>query len=163
MKKIHKLFFVYDFDKEEQWLNEMAMKGYKLVSVGLCSYTFEECEPGEYIIRVVLDDNNGNLGNLIEEMGAVEVARFFRWRFYARRSELGPFEINGDLDSKINHLSRIATMIKAACFANVCIGLGNNHIGTGWINLLVAMLLTYCWGRIDGKKDMLLKEREIYE
>ena len=34
---IKKLFFVWDFDKEEKWLNEMAAKGLCLVSTGFCN------------------------------------------------------------------------------------------------------------------------------
>ncbi len=33
---IHKMFLVWDFDKEEKWLNEMAAKGLVLTSVGFC-------------------------------------------------------------------------------------------------------------------------------
>ncbi len=47
-KTIHKLFFIWDFDKEEKWLNQMAAKGLALVSVGFCKYEFEDCIPGEY-------------------------------------------------------------------------------------------------------------------
>ncbi len=35
-KVIHKGFFVWNFDKEERWLNEMAAKGLALISVGFC-------------------------------------------------------------------------------------------------------------------------------
>lgn len=38
---IRKLFWVWDFDKEEKWLNEMAAKGLSLVAVGFCKYEFE--------------------------------------------------------------------------------------------------------------------------
>jgi hypothetical protein len=34
------LFWVWDFDKEEKWLNEMAAKGLSLVSVGFYKYEF---------------------------------------------------------------------------------------------------------------------------
>ena len=35
MKKvIHKLFFAWNFEKEEQWLNEMASKGLVLTYAG---------------------------------------------------------------------------------------------------------------------------------
>lgn len=37
-KVIRKVFMVWDFDKEEAWLNEMAAKGLSLVSVGWCRY-----------------------------------------------------------------------------------------------------------------------------
>ena len=50
-KIIHKLFWVRQFDKEENWLNEMAAKGLALVGVGFCRYEFEECTPGEYNVR----------------------------------------------------------------------------------------------------------------
>ncbi len=30
------MFLVWDFDKEEKWLNEMAAKGLALTSVGFC-------------------------------------------------------------------------------------------------------------------------------
>lgn len=49
---IHKVFFAWDFDKEERWLNEMAAKGFVLVAVGLCRYEFEDCIPGGYKIRI---------------------------------------------------------------------------------------------------------------
>lgn len=53
---IHKLFWVWEFDKEEKWLNEMAAKGLCLISVGFCKYEFEDCEPGEYKVCLQLLD-----------------------------------------------------------------------------------------------------------
>ena len=46
-KTVRKWFWVWDFDKEEDWLNEMAMSGWVLESVGFASYHFVRCEPGE--------------------------------------------------------------------------------------------------------------------
>ena len=53
MKKVvYKWFWDWDFEKEEQWLNDMADKGLILTSVGMPGkYTFEECTPCEYTIR----------------------------------------------------------------------------------------------------------------
>ena len=45
-RTIYKWFWVWDFEKEEEWLNEMAMNGWVLESVGFCSYHFIRCEPG---------------------------------------------------------------------------------------------------------------------
>ena len=42
-KTIRKWFWVWDFDKEERWLNEMAAQGLALVDVGFARYAFEEC------------------------------------------------------------------------------------------------------------------------
>ena len=52
-KTIWKLFFVWNYEKEERWLNEMAMSGWALVHAAWPGrFTFEACEPGEYIIRM---------------------------------------------------------------------------------------------------------------
>ena len=50
----YKLFWVWEYDKEEKWLNEMAQEGWLLDGVGLCTYRFAACEPGEYTVRLVI-------------------------------------------------------------------------------------------------------------
>ena len=50
-KTITRWFWVWQFEKEEEWLNEMAANGWVLESVGFCKYTFVRCEPGEYTVR----------------------------------------------------------------------------------------------------------------
>lgn len=45
-KVVHKLFWIWDYDKEEKWLNEMAAKGFSLISVKLLTYEFENTLPG---------------------------------------------------------------------------------------------------------------------
>ena len=53
---IRKWFWVWEFEKEEKWLNDMAVKGLSLVSVGFCRYEFEDSMPGEYRVRLLLLD-----------------------------------------------------------------------------------------------------------
>ena len=55
-KTMRKWFWVWDFEKEEEWLNDMAMNGWALASVGICTYTFEKCEPGEYAVRLEMHE-----------------------------------------------------------------------------------------------------------
>ena len=43
-----KLFWVWQWQKEENWINAMAAKGLLLTEVGFCRYEFEEGEPGAY-------------------------------------------------------------------------------------------------------------------
>ncbi|WMJ80531.1 DUF2812 domain-containing protein [Clostridium sp. MB40-C1] len=47
MKKYYR-FFGGLLDTQENWLNQMAQKGYRLVKAGKMTYYFEECQPGEY-------------------------------------------------------------------------------------------------------------------
>ena len=65
MKKvIYKLFFAWNFEKEEQWLNEMASKGLVLTYAGLGKYEFEECEfinPLSGQTKEQINDNNIDL------------------------------------------------------------------------------------------------------
>lgn len=48
-KTIHRVFWEWDFEKEERWLNEMAMNGWALEKAYFATYIFAPCEPGEYI------------------------------------------------------------------------------------------------------------------
>ena len=164
-KTVTKWFWVWDFEKEEDWLNEMAMEGWALVSVGFLTYTFERCEPGEYIIRLEMHGYDDSYLSFMEDMGAEYIGRVFKWIYFRRASELGQFDIFSDIDSKIAHLKNIYTMILLIGIGNLLIGLGNsvNRLGIGWINLLVASLLMYGCGVIKGKIDYLEKERKLRE
>ena len=53
-KIIKKMFWAWEFEKEEKWLNEMSAKGLALVDYSWCRYSFEENEPGEYTNKIQL-------------------------------------------------------------------------------------------------------------
>lgn len=158
-KTVIKLIPIWNFDLEEKWLNEMADQGWKLTSVGFCKYNFIECDPGEYSIRLQLDEAT------IMDPSVEHIDHFARWHYYAKRTEDGPFELMNDLDSKINHLTKVITLLKCLCLANFCIGLANslNSTNIGWINLICATIMAYGWGRIEGKKEALEKDRFLFE
>ena len=86
------------------------------------------------------------------------------WIYFRKRAEDGPFDLFG-LDAKIDHMSRIARMLWIIGLANLLIGIVNtlNVSGIGVINLLCATLLMYALGRIEGKKEALVRERELHE
>lgn len=44
-KTIHRVFWEWDFEKEERWLNEMAMNGWALEKAYFATYIFAPCEP----------------------------------------------------------------------------------------------------------------------
>ncbi|MBO4236075.1 MAG: DUF2812 domain-containing protein [Firmicutes bacterium] len=164
-KTIRKWFWVWDFDKEEQWFNEMAAEGWALVGVGFCKYIFERCEPNEYIVRLEMRTPQDDYISFVESTGAEYIGRFAEWLFFRRRSELGAFELHSDIDSQIEHLGRINKTTVAIGIVNAAIGIINSvNVGRwGWINLLCAALLFYASGRIKGRMDMLTKERLLRE
>lgn len=164
-KTLHKLFWIWEFEKEERWLNEMAQEGWALTYGGFCTYTFEKCEPGEYIIRVETLDNSPDFENFMEELGAESVGYCFRWGYFRRSAEQGPFDMFSDMDSRIAHLNKIGKDVKLLCLANLVIGICNTFNGASfsWMNLLCATLLAYGLGRIRGKQDTLEEERALHE
>ena len=78
-KTVFKLFFVWDFEKEERWLNEMAQEGWVLDNTGFSFYTFVRCEPGEYIIRLEMNPSS-DYRAFVKEAGC---------RVYRRLCQLG--------------------------------------------------------------------------
>ncbi|MBR2671918.1 MAG: DUF2812 domain-containing protein [Oscillospiraceae bacterium] len=165
IKTVHKWMWVWDFDKEEEWLNQMANEGWALISVGFARYTFERCQPGEYTIRLEMHKHDEAYLSFMEGIGAEYVGRVTQWIYFRRKSEYGPFDIFSDIDSRIGHLDRIGKMLAMIGGANLMIGVANSlspsHLG--WINLLCATLLMYGLGRIHGKKDYLERERRLRE
>ena len=164
-KTIHKWYWVWDFEKEEEWLNEMAMNGWVLESVGWCTYHFVRCEPGEYSVRLEMHPYDEEYVSFMKDTGAEYVGRMMMWIYFRRKTADGPFDLFSDIDSKIAHLNRIGKMLAAIGSANLVIGIANSVSPSrlGWINLLCATVLMYGLGRIHGKKEDLERERLLHE
>jgi len=78
-----------------------------------CRYTFEECEPGEYIYRLELLENqithsdSQSYIKFMEDNGAQHVASYLRWVYFRKKASAGPFEIYTNLETRIMHYQRI--------------------------------------------------------
>ena len=146
-KTVFKLFFVWDFEKEERWLNEMAQEGWVLDNTGFSFYTFVRCEPGEYIIRLEMNPSS-DYRAFVKELGAEYIGGCVNWVYFRRKAELGNFELLSDIDSRLTHLSRINRMLSLICLANLILGITNslNQARYGWLNLLCAAMLSYALG-----------------
>lgn len=178
-KKVVKWFWAWDFEKEEKWLNEMAAKGLVLVAVGFCQYTFEECSPDEYSVRLELLENvpahaeSENYIEFIEQTGAEYLGSIMRWVYFRRKTDNGEFDLYSDNASRIKHLNRILALLGVACILNICIGFGNIgiHFGTGFtissnigiINLSLGIFLAYGCLRVLFKKRKLIKQQRLFE
>ena len=157
---------MWDFDKEDQWLNEMALSGWVLDSVGFCKYNFVRCEPGEYTVRLEMHDQDDEYVAFMEETGAEYIGRMVKWIYFRKKAVDGPFEIFSDIDSRISQLDKISKLTASLGFANLAIGLANSFnpvTNVGWVNLIVCAVLMYGLGRIHSKKEVLEKERMVRE
>ena len=162
---VKKWFWVWDFEKEEDWLNEMAMNGWVLDGAGFCTYHFVRCEPGEYSVRLEMHPYDESYLAFMNETGAEYVGRMMMWVYFRKKTAEGPFDLFSDIDSRIGHLNKIGRMLAILGLANLLIGVANsfNPSHVGWVNLLCATLLMYALGRIHGKKEALERERLLHE
>lgn len=177
-KIVHKLFWVWEFEKEEKWLNEMAAKGLCLVSVGVCRYEFEECEPGEYNIRLELLDNlpssaeGESYVSFVEETGAEYVGSYLRWVYFRKKTTDGTFDLFSDISSRINHLNRMMSLLDilmvlnflAGCYSMYYFFAFNSSVNIcGVINLVLEPLIIYGWFRLNVMRNKLRKEKQVFE
>lgn len=165
-KIVKKWIWIWEFDKEEQWLNTMAQSGWVLDKLGFCRYEFVRCEPGEYTVRLEMREHDEAYLSFMAETGAEYVGRMVKWIYFRKKTELGPFELFSDMESRITYLEKMCRMLRGIGIANLVIGLGNSMnpvVPIGWVNLLAATLLMYALGRIEGKKEALQRDRLLME
>ncbi len=164
------MVLVWDFEKEERWLNEMAADGWALSEVGYCRYVFEKTENNEYTIRLEMHPFDENYIAFMKDTGAEYIGRVLQWIYFRKRSELGSFDIFSDLDSRLSHVSRIHKTLLTLGLTNLVLGTLNLLTGVNSansfvavLNLLVATLLMYGVGRMKGKIEYLENERKVRE
>jgi len=175
---IRKLFWVWEFEKEEKWLNEMAAKGLALVSVGFCRYDFEDCEPGEYTFKLELlkekpaHPESRKYIEFLETTGAEHVGSYLSWIYLRKKKELGEFELFSDLQSRINHLGRMIHLMLLIGGINLFAGLynlilylliGKSISLLGLINIALFVFVFLGGMNLWKKREKLKKEQLLFE
>jgi len=185
MKTKHLKVFM-DYEKEEKWLNEMAVKGFAMTSFNFLYYTFEDCVPGEYIYRIELlehrDSHPESLRYIrfLEESGVEHVDTYNTWVYFRKKTADGDFNIYSDLNSRIKHYKRVSNFELVLSCAMLCLSFGFirlfiSDLKNGdpfWViysvvfllfELSVVVLLLRLWWRYTKKIKRLEREREIQE
>lgn len=177
-KVIRKLFWAWDFDKEEKWLNEMASKGLALCAVGFCRYEFEQTKPGEYAVCLQMLNNkpqhpeSEKYIEFVEETGAEHVGSYMRWVYFRKKTADGPFELLSDYDSRIKQLTDIIRFIvvlgvfnlMAGCYNLLLYGIWGHEISLlGLINIALSAFIGYGAYRLWQKREKLQKEQQVFE
>ncbi len=105
-----------DKDKETEYINEMAGKGYAMT--GFCAgfYSFDRCQPGEYIYQVDINEGFFRISNdyreFMQEMGVEIVCLWGPWVILRKKAAEGPFELYTDVESSIEHYEKIKKLFK---------------------------------------------------
>lgn len=175
---IHKLFWPWEFDKEEKWLNEMAARGLCLVSVGFCKYEFEDCEPGEYRICMQILDKmprhpeSQKYIEFLETTGAEHICSFTSWVYFRKKAADGEFELFSDNASRIKYLSGVIGFIAPIAVANCIIGIYNVFLAInlsisvnylGFINLAIGIWITFGCIKLLRKRKRMKQEGQLFE
>lgn len=179
---IRKIFF--NFEKEEKWINEMAVKGLNFIDYSFSRYLFEEGQPGEYIYRIELLENQPThveskaYLKFLEETGVECVSTYMRWVYLRKKAATGSFDIYSDYELRIKHYKRVAWLqgvlgvINLLCaIINISIGLLSftsqpiNYFNliVGITNLLISMKLTSMFIAHIKKINRMKKEKQLYE
>lgn len=172
---VYKLFTIGQYEKEEQWLNEMSSKGMQLTDVGFCRYVFEEGTPGEYVYRLELLEHAPTNAQSIayirfmEDMGVEQVATLLYWVYFRKKAGETPFDIYSDIPSKIMHFRRMNLLCNWAAGLNFFIGIINiamkypTNFSIGMINVTLAVIVFLIATPIRKRLKLLRKENAIHE
>lgn len=177
--KIRKWFWVWEFTKEEKWLNDMAAQGKALVRVNFCNYEFEDCEPGEYTLRLQMlehapcTEEGQAYIHFVEETGAEYVGSIQRWAYFRKQVEQGDFELMGDNATRIKHLRNIMWTLIPLALLNLANAVNSIHASIerhltamvvgGAVCAAVTLLLAYALYRLNAEKKRLEKESRLFE
>ena len=155
----------YNKDTETEWLNKMAADGWALT--GFCAgfYRFEQCEKEEYTYQVDLGDQlfsvSSEYRELMEELGVEIVTLWGYWIILRKRTADGPFELYTDVESQIEHYTKILRMFKVVCILEIiCMlievagGLSGNPLGWAAAVLLASFVLV-CVNAVGKTKGVL--------
>lgn len=99
-KTIFRLYYVWEWEKEEKWLNDMSRKGWQLVHATIGKFNFVSGEPNEFAYRLeLLDSNIKSLEsttylNFLKETGIEMVGKCKNWIYLRCKTADGGFEPN---------------------------------------------------------------------
>ena len=96
----------------------MAAQGYALTSFFAGIYTFDTCAPNKYTYQVDFCDKFGNVSEHYREFmreNQIEIVQIWGfWIVLRRLNTDGPFKLYSDIDSSIEHYTKIRNMLKGA-------------------------------------------------
>ncbi|TDL98688.1 DUF2812 domain-containing protein [Macrococcus brunensis] len=149
-KVVRKWFLVHNYQKEEDWLNEMANAGHKLVKARLGKYIFEETDEHETIRMVYLGQERKKFIEFVKDMGIEHVATISNWGYFRKEDIPGepPFEMFSDYESRVKHLNgvlnmlMIMTLLEIIIFIfNAIVGFNNGNTANIFVSITILILI----------------------
>ena len=179
-KTVSKLLFIWDWEEEESWLNEMSAQGWHFVKYTFpFQYTFEQGEPGAYHYRLqALQHRVGSRESqeylsFLRDMDIELVESYLFWAYLRKPADGEPFDIFSDVESKLTHMRRFALIPLCSLLllgfnliwgAPILVKQGG-FLGGVLVTLevLLALLMVYGLFRMTSKYCELEKQRQLRE
>ncbi|WML38122.1 DUF2812 domain-containing protein [Neobacillus sp. OS1-2] len=178
MKKVMYRFYL-DYEKEEKWINEMALQGWHLNKFSLGRFTFTKGEPGaciyrnEFLSGMSTNEKKDYL-DFLKDSGITVINEFGGWVYMKKAATEGPFEIYTDSKSKIAYYQRMLNIFLLLFFVNAWLGISNvsffNQSKTvffnqaiGVLNIAAAFLIAVPIIKIIRRKRELKKNQQFFE
>jgi hypothetical protein len=171
-KTVFRIFFAWNDEMEERWLERMSRLGWHLTCPGFF-YRFEKGTPAETVYR--LDFQTAGRGDLKEylalfkDAGWTHVGRFGSWHYFRTTAGCGPVpEIHTDPESKMAKYRRLLgllVILSAVVWSQILINNGRyGNSGAFWnlirgIQFFAAVLLSYAIIRLILKIGRIKKNR----
>ena len=172
MKRVFKIFWMWDYEKEEKWLNDMSHQGWQLQRYTPFVYHFQQGEPDAYQYCLeFMAPQGGSKGmedylQFLAESGIECVGRYFSWGYFRRENDGTPFELFSDTASRVAHLDRMLTLIAVILFLLGYSGISFflRGLKEGFSPLTIAILTFYAVVVVyagGGALGLLRKRKEI--
>lgn len=122
-EKMLKFRILLDKDTETEWLNSMAQSGWAMTGFWGCFYMFDHCEKGAYQYQIDFTDRFCSVSNeyreFMQEMGVETVTNWGFWTVLRKPASEETFELYTDVDSQIEHYTKIRRMFKIATVIDI--------------------------------------------
>jgi hypothetical protein len=163
----------------------MSAKGLAFTGYNFFRYTFADGRQGEYIYRIELLKNppghpeSRRYLSFMAENDIEVVEIWFRWVYFRRKAENGPFDIFSDIDSQLMHYRRIGMLWLPLACMEMSIGIYNLYEGLDYILggtsgtafhlifsaafLCIGAMFFFNWNRIRRKIKKLKREKSLRE
>jgi len=139
-RRVFRVFWAWNDDREEAWLREMARQGWHLRQAALVLFTFERGEAADVVYKLdyrrVAGEERGEYLGLFRAAGWEHVGEVANWHYFRTQAEVGSSpDIFSDTESRAAKYRRIlGLLIIVMVLLNV--GLGNllrrNGRGPDW-------------------------------
>lgn len=99
-KTVVRFFTIADYEKEEIWLHNQHMNGWKLVKmIPPCFFIFEKCTPAEVAYRLDYKNNSetSNYFQIFRDYGWEYIGRCVGWLYFRKPST----EVDSERDGEI--------------------------------------------------------------